>query len=336
MAKPGNPFQQPEFMHTDANEPRRVGFELEFAGLELPQVANILAETLQGEVVPHTHAECEVDSPELGKFVVELDWEFAKETAKERAEQHLQAAGGPDDPFMEWLTKIASQVVPVEIVCPPIAIASLNQLDEPINALREAGALGTEEALIYAFGLHINTELPDLKASTIIAYLKAYAVCQDWLVAAHQVDPIRRVTPYIDLYPKEYLLRVLGYTGTESVAQIIDDYLDFNPTRNRGLDMTPLFKHIDEARLTSRLQDSRINARPTFHYRLPNCSIEKPDWDLRQSWNIWCVVEFLAANPEQLEAICEQCKAYLSQFISFEKASWHQQLNEILTNLESA
>ncbi len=318
------------------DEPRQVGFELEFAGLELPQVASILAETLAGEVHPNTHAESEVEVPQLGKFVVELDWEFAKETAKERASQHLEASGLADDPFMEWLTRIASQIVPVEIVCPPITINNLHLLDKAIAALRDAGALGTEESLLYAFGLHINTELPDLEPKTIIAYLKAYAVCQDWLIEAHQVDPVRRITPYIDLYPKDYLLRVLGYANSETMATLIDDYLAFNPTRNRALDMTPLFKHIDEARLVQRLQDSRINSRPTFHYRMPNCSIEQPNWTLRTSWNIWCVIEHLVEHPDQLAQLCTQCETHLNQVIPLKTASWHPELNAILENLESA
>lgn len=336
MATTEQQYKQPGQKLNVDSKPRHVGFELEFAGLELPQVASILADTLDGEVHPRTHAECEVDVPELGTFVVELDWEFAKETAKERATQHLEASGLDDDPFMEWLTRVASQIVPVEIVCPPIAINKLHLLDAAITTLSEAGALGTEESLLYAFGLHINTELPNLEAKTIISYLKAYSVCQDWLIEAHQVDPVRRITPYIDLYPKEYLTKVLAYTGGESMSQIIDDYLELNPTRNRALDMTPLFKHIDETRLVRHLQDSRINSRPTFHYRMPNCSIEKPDWDLRASWNIWCVIEYLVDHPDQLEDLCTQCEVHLNQFNPLKTASWHTELNTILENLESA
>lgn len=333
-----NHYYQPKQELNDSGEPRRVGFELEFAGLEMPEVAAILADSLDGDVLPNTHAECAVTTQNLGEFVVELDWEFAKETAKERALQHADANGGDsqDDPFMEWLTRVASQIVPVEIVCPPITINKLHLLDEPIKALREAGALGTEESLLYAFGLHINTELPDLDAATIINYLKAYCVCQDWLVIVHEVDPVRRVTPYIDLYPKEYLQLVLSYSGAESTQQLIDDYLRFNPTRNRALDMTPLFKHIDEPRLTSQLQDTRINSRPTFHYRMPNCSIEQPGWGLSASWQIWCVIEQLAVSPDLLSELSEQCITHLDQIISFETPTWHTTLDQILKDLRSA
>lgn len=332
------PFTQPARQTTSTGEPRRVGFELEFAGLEMNEVASLLASSMDGEVEPKTHAECVVNVPDIGKFVVELDWEFAKETAKERARQHAEASGidAADDPFMEWLTRIASQIVPVEIVCPPMAIDTLHRLDAPIAALRKAGALGTHESLLYAFGVHINAELPDLEAPTVQSYLQAYAVCQDWLISAHKVDPIRRVTPYIDLYPKDYLRQVLTYSGNEPMEQIIDDYLKLNPTRNRALDMTPLFKHIDETRLTSQLTDTRINSRPTFHYRMPNCNIEQPGWNLRPSWQVWCVIEHLANHPDQLADLSAQCITHLDKIIPLERAPWHSTLNKILADLESA
>lgn len=330
-------YIEPPLKTNETGEPRRVGFELEFAGLEMAEVANILADSLSGTVKPKTHAECELHVPELGQFVVELDWHYAKETALERAQQHAEASDlkVADDPFMEWLTKVASQVVPVEVVCPPITIANLHQLDNAVAKLGLAGALGTEESLIYAFGVHINPELPDTSAATIISYLKAYCVSQSWLLKAHNVDPVRRIAPYIDLYPKDYLIQVLSYRGDETIEQVIDDYLALNPTRNRALDMTPLFKHIDESRLTKALSDPRINSRPTFHYRMPNCSIENPNWNLRKSWSIWCVIEQLASDSGLLDSLSAQCKTHLEKLITFEEEEWHSELESIHKNLES-
>ena len=327
-------YRVPPIQTNAAGEERRVGFELEFAGLEMPQVASILADALGGSVVPGTHAECKVEVPETGDFVVELDWHFAKETAKERAEQHAAASQSalPDDPFMEWLTRIASQIVPVEVVCPPIPISQLQVLDKPVEELRKAGALGTQEAMIYAFGVHINPEIPDLSASTLIRYLKAYCVCQAWLVKAHDVDTVRRITPYIDLYPAAYISKVIGYKD-ETMNQIMDDYFVFNPTRNRALDLTPLFKFIDADRLKANIEDPRINSRPTFHYRMPNCSIEQPDWSLARSWHNWSVVEYLATEPELLAGLCEQYLARQEKIIAIEEEPWHQELDRISANL---
>lgn len=327
-------YRVPQLRTNVEGKERRVGFELEFAGLEMLQVASILADSLDGEVLPSTHAECAVEVPKIGKFVVELDWHFAKETAKERAEHHLAEIGGsmPDDPFMEWLTRVASQVVPVEVVCPPIPISQLEVLDLPVSKLREAGALGTEESLLYAFGVHINPDLPDLSAETLIRYLKAYSVCQAWLLKAHRVDPVRRLTPYIDLYPADYIATVMKYES-ESMSTLINDYLRFNPTRNRALDLTPLFKHIDSERVEAKLQDPRINSRPTFHYRMPNCEIEKADWSLADSWHYWSVVEYLVSNPRTLEDLCEQCRTRQKKIIAIEEEPWHSKLDDISASL---
>ena len=65
----------------------------------------------------------------------------------------------------------------------------------------------------------------------------------------------------------------------------IDDYLVENASRNRALDMLPVFAYLDEARIRAAVSDGLIKARPTLHYRLPNCEIEQPGWDLHPAWN---------------------------------------------------
>lgn len=315
---------------------RRVGFELEFAGLELPVIADILAETLGGSVRPNHHAECIVTVDDLGEFMVELDWKLIKEVASERASRRNQLSEDEEDRLLEWFTYAASQVVPSEIVCPPIEIERLNLLNPVVERLRDAGALGTDKALIYAFGVHINPELPDLEANTIIDYIKAYCLAQDWLLKAHDVDPVRRITPYIDLYPKKYIRHVLAYRGDESMAQIIDDYLQYNPTRNRALDLLPLFRHIDEARVDAVIDDDRVNSRPTFHYRMPNCEIEKPHWDLTVSWNIWCVLEKISEDERLIDEMTAQWYDYDDAIIKLDSPAWFKTLDDIHQDLLSA
>jgi hypothetical protein len=94
-----------------------------------------------------------------------------------------------------------------------------------------------------------------------------------------------------------------GYAPDQ--AGLIDNYLHANPTRNRELDMLPLFAWIDEDRVRSCVPDARIKARPTFHYRLPDARIGDPGWSLALEWNRWCVVERLAADAERLAAMSE-------------------------------
>lgn len=330
-----NPYYlQPPIRHTANGELRRVGFELEFAGLTLVQVADIVHKHLGGELEKRSEADYLVHTDEFGDFRIELDWSFAKNTAQERVES--EAVEGVNDPLMAWVTEVAGQLVPAEIVGPPITLEQLDCLDPVITALRDAGARGTGDAPIYAFGVHINPELSDLKPATIVAYLQSFVLAQDWLFLRHEVDLARRVTPYIDRFSSAYALLVLEYSGEESVAQLIDDYLRHNATRNRGLDMLPLFNYIDEERIGRVMDDPRINARPTLHYRLPNCEIEQLDWSLNQSWNVWCLVESLADDVDFRHSLNEEAREYFSKTIKLKEQSWLPRLDQRHQDLLSA
>ena len=39
-----------------------------------------------------------------------------------------------------------------------------------------------------------------------------------------------------------------------------------------------------------------IKGRPAFHYRLPNCLVDEPDWTVAREWNTWVAVERLAGS----------------------------------------
>jgi hypothetical protein len=86
------------------------------------------------------------------------------------------------------------------------------------------------------------------------------------------------------------------------LSAFIDDYLDANPTRNRDLDLLPLLLHLDEPRVRAALPDEKINARPTFHYRLPDARVSDPGWSIAPDWNRWVAVERLAAERSRLDA----------------------------------
>ena len=324
-------YAKPAWINNAEGKVRCAGFELEFAGLDLQTAASAVAQAVRGEVIKDTQAECKVKHPQFGDFKIELDWSFAKNMARKRLEEQ----GANEDAVLELMTDLARQVVPLEVVCPPVPVDQLGMLDDMVCALQQAGALGTSDSLLYAFGVHINTELPALDSKTLVPYLQAYCVSQYWLMKAHDVDTLRRLTPYIDTYPKKYIHEVMTYTADTPLEQIMDDYLEYNPTRNRGMDLLPLFKQIDEARVLAAVQDERVNARPTFHYRLPNCEIEKQGWGLADSWNIWCVVEHLAADPVTLRSMCEQWTDYNENLINLKEEPWHQQLATIHENLLS-
>jgi hypothetical protein len=87
------------------------------------------------------------------------------------------------------------------------------------------------------------------------------------------------------------------------LAELIDDYLAANPTRNRDLDLLPLLLFLDEARVRAVLPNEKINGRPAFHYRLPDSRVSDPGWSIAPEWNRWVAVERLAADPERLEMV---------------------------------
>jgi hypothetical protein len=309
----------------DAGEPRRVGFELEFSGVPLDTASSALADALGVRRRVVSEAEHRVVSPALGDFRVEVDWRFLKKKAAENA---------ADDSDGEWiaaLSQLASLVVPLEVVCPPIAVDELSALDDLVLSLRNAGATGTSDSPLAAYGVHINAEAPSLDATTLRGYLRAYCLLQWWLLSEHDIDTTRRLSPYVDLYPEAYLHAVHD-PAISSLEGLIDLYLEHNPTRNRALDMLPLFSSVDEARVQRVVADPLINARPAFHYRLPDCHIEKVDWSLARPWKRWCVVEALAADESALDELALRFSAAKRPIIGVDRGAWVREIGQWLAD----
>jgi hypothetical protein len=314
--------QPPKTRH--AKGIRRVGFELEFTGLDLETAGQCLLSALPGKLSEHNTATQKIISEDLGEFTVEMDWDYLKKSAgaADSSPQHLQL-----------LRDVVSPFVPVEVVCPPVPLDRLTALDPLVKALQQAGARGTDDSLIAAFGVHINPELPALDKELIENYLRAFALLQWWLVKQHEVDLSRRLTPYIDLYPDAYLKQLLSFEAAD-METLIDDYLDFNPSRNRALDMLPLFSELDAKRVRQRVEDARIKARPTFHYRLPNCLIGDPDWSLARAWNIWCVVEELAMQPEQIAELSDSFLSAWRPLLGVDHQAWIDRIDDWVKRCE--
>jgi hypothetical protein len=317
-------FQLPPVQTTDAGDTRRVGFELEFSGIGLEEASRAVAGSLGGELARETQAEHLVRVPDLGDFGIEIDWDFLKRMARE-------SAAGPEKDWVEPLSQAAPLLVPVEVVAPPIPLDRLDRLTPMVDALRDAGAQGTEESLIAAYGVHINPEIPSLDAPTLHRYLRAFALLQWWLVDAHHVDPMRRLTPYVNPWPEAYLREVLALESPDN-ATLIDSYLRHNATRNRALDMLPLMSEIDEPRVQRAVEDPRVKSRPTFHYRLPNCHIEDPGWSLANSWNLWCAVEALADDSAALDQLTREFIDAERLIIGVARGDWVQRVGQWLSD----
>jgi hypothetical protein len=292
---------------------RRVGVELEMKGLDIDIMSGLVAGHVHGSVEPISRYEHRITGDDAGDWLVELDFEYLKQRGRQRRDGDEGVLAQLDDAAEELLAAGSQALVPMEVVSPPLPMDRLGRLEHLIARLRDAGARGTRDGLTFAFGVHLNPELPDTDTVTVTRYLKAFLCLFEWLRAEARVDLLRRLTVYIDPFPVEYVQKVIDPDYQPDAAALIDDYLRDNPTRNRALDMLPLFAHMDEDRVRRQVDDPRIKARPTLHYRLPNCEIDEPGWGLHQIWCDWLQVEHLAGDPERLEQVCDAYLEFLQR-----------------------
>lgn len=297
-----SPFLLPPVAHTTDGRVRRAGFEFEYAGPDIKTSARIVGDVFGGAHIVHSTFAHGV-ATELGEFSIEIDASLLKD---KRYEKPLRAIGiDPEKSNTQWLENALldtfSTLVPIEVATPPIPIDQLDRLDELRQRLHDARAKGTRASILYAFGFHINPELPRDDPGLIRDVLRAFLLLYPWMKQRAEVDLTRRVSPYINPFPDEYARLILRADYPPSRERLIDDYLEHNPTRNRPLDMLPVLSHLDRARVMRHVEDPHlVKPRPAFHYRLPNCMLDEPNWRVAREWNTWVAVERLACDAPRL------------------------------------
>lgn len=114
-----------------------------------------------------------------------------------------------------------------------------------------------------------------------------------------------------------------------SFQRLIDLYLEQAPSRNFGLDLLPLWRHLDDARVSAVIGEEAPAARPTYHFRLPTSRIDDPGWTVTEEWAKWQLVEALARNPERLTQLrqmwCEADRGWLHR-----EEAWVRRLDGLL------
>ena len=282
------------------------------SGVTPEQVAESVMAVVGGDLKRCSPFESTVANTELGDFRIELDADVLKRRGYQKYLQEIGidlGDGQVRDNLEQALSKVAGLIVPLELVGPPVPWTELARLDAIRRQLHQAGARGTHSSPFYAFGLHLNIEVSSLAVGNILAVLRAFLLRYEWLIEIEDVDFSRRITPYVQPYPEDYVAHVLDPGYHPDRRQLIDDFLNFTPTRNRPLDLLPLLAHLDRERvMAAPVETELIKPRPAWHYRLPNCLIDEPDWSLAVPWNHWMAVEQLAERPEALEA---ECRRYL-------------------------
>ena len=140
MAHPAMEF--PPWRTSEEGNQRRVGVELEFAGIDLMAAAEAVRETFGGETAWQDAHSITITGTRFGTFGVELDSDHAHPSFRqptegdffERATQWTRAAIG--DVIEHWM--------PREIVSPPIPLDGLPDLNPLCERLRALGAVGTD------------------------------------------------------------------------------------------------------------------------------------------------------------------------------------------------
>lgn len=295
-------FHLPPRLHNARGDVRKAGFELEYAGVDLEQSARVVIGVFGGiQTVDSTFTRSVQTG--LGRFGVEIDTRLLKDKTYEAP---LRAVGiDPATTDLQWLEDALlgtfSTLVPIEIATPPIPIDQLQPLDILRQRLADAKARGTRASILYAFGMHINPEIPSDDPADLLDVLRAFLLLHPWIKEKAEVDITRRISPYINPFPDAYARLVLRDDYRVTRERLIDDYLAYNPTRNRALDLLPVLAHLDADRVRARVDDPLlVKPRPAFHYRLPNCMIDEADWSLAREWNLWVLVERVAADRELL------------------------------------
>ncbi len=297
-------FPLPERLWREDGEPRRLGVELEFAGLPLQRICELVMELYGGHVEQRDPFVQIVQGTRWGDFTVEIDTALLKERTYSRFLERLGLELEPGGRAEDLLARLAGTVVPHEIVSPPIPMNEVHQLERLRQRLQQEQAQGTRASVLYAFGLHLNPEAPKADGATALTYLKAFLLLYDWLHVSGQIDWSRRLTPYIDPFPEPYRRLVVDPDYQPGLAQLVEDYLRHNATRNRALDMLPMFRELMGHEAVRGVPEAKlVKARPAFHYRLPNCRIDEPDWTLAREWFGWVMVEWLAERPDRMREL---------------------------------
>lgn len=304
---------------------RGVGVELELTDLKLSELAAVVIQCFGGRSIVRSEFEIWIEDTEFGRFRLEYDSNYLKQSAAEEVTSDFD--GVAKGVFRTILKNVSA----VEIVTPPIAINQLYRLEALVTQLRMSGAKGTRNQAFRALGLHFNPEVTALEAQTVLATLKAFLCLYGWLAEHERIDLARRVSPYIQPFPVDYVRLVVDSRYNPPIDLIIEDYIKYNPSRNRPLDMLPLFSFMAPEQVNESINTALVSARPTYHYRLPNSEVDDESWSLEKAWKGWVEVERLAADEMRLDKVARLYLSTLERSNFSWRSDWRDQLTTMMS-----
>lgn len=321
-----NEFTMPPVTRTSGGEERRVGYEIEYAGVDLDASATIVNEIAGGALERSNPFHYDLRDTEFGDFSIEVDASILHERAYEK---YLIQAGIDIDELElrghleNLLRTVAAIAVPNEIVTPPLPLGRMQLIDDIRAELVKSEARGTSESVLYGFGVHINPELPAADAKSLLSHMRAYCLLYDWICRESSIDWSRRIGPYIKPWPDEYIELIMQPDYDPERSQLASDYVHYVPSRNHALDMLPALTHLEGLQLLQQVKEPElVKSRPAYHYRLPNCLIGDPDWRIAHEWHYWVIVEQLADNSSLLEAMMDDWHRYQASWLQHLLHSW--------------
>jgi hypothetical protein len=316
----GRRWTEPPRLRRADGETRRVGVEIEFGGLRVKAAAAAVRDRFGGRLRLDGAHSAVIEGTPFGDFSVEIDLSVA----------HRRSSSETAEALREAVVGLSSVVIPCEIVCPPMPWDRCHLLDSLVGDLRGLGAEGTREGLFYAFGAQLNPEPHGLDVAQLLPVLRAFVLLRDWLRSEIEVDVARRIWFFESPYPDGYCALILDPDYAPDLPALIDDYIEHNPTRDRELDLLPMLRFLDETRVTRALPHEKINARPTWHYRLPNSEVERADWCIGVEWDRWVRVERLA-NDRTL--LAQASAEWLRNYDSLVPRDWRARAEALARSL---
>ena len=330
-------YWKPALFKNSTGEQRRVGFELEFGNLTVRETAKALQNSIGGNIQENNPFYFEIINSSVGKLKIERDAELLKSVKYRELLSKINVDFNLDILVREieqGVDSLSSFLIPCEIVTEPLTFREFPRINDMVKVLNSLKAKGTQDSIFYAFGLHMNPSVPDLNIKTLVTYMQSFLLLTDWIIEDARIDFSRRFfTSFIDPFPNSYVEKVLDPNYDSTVETFIDDYLEFNPSRNRALDLLPVLCEIDMEKVLAGVKTeerSLVNGRPAFHYRLPDCRLGDDKWSIADEWNRWWYVETISSDNNLRAKLMALWGKNKKQFFMARKKQWIDTVKDFL------
>lgn len=334
-------YRLPPLVKNSDNKTRKVGFEVEFSGIEIRKAAGIIKNIYGGKLKEKNRYYLKLVESEPGEFTIKMDSSFLydkkySKTLKKLGIDNIESFEEENlyERLEEFFENIASGFIPYEIVTPPVSLDNISVFDKLIKKLRHEKAEGTGSSPVYAFATHINPEAPSLEASSILSYLRSFLLLYEWLYKELHIDFTRKMTTFIHPFTSEYAFKVLNNKYNPDLETFTDDYIRHNPERNRPLDLYPLLSYI-KPEVKKKEKTGIVKSRPTYHYRLPNSEINRKYWNFSNDWNYWWYVEKLAYEKPAITELSEQYMEIHSKLLTNSRNRWIEKTTEWIKSIST-